>query len=152
MQLLGNRYVQYINKKYRRTGTLWEGRHKSSIIDTEEYLLTCYRYIELNPVRANMVTHPGDYRWSSYRFHATGTPSRIIHDHEVYLQIAPTPNERMRCYRESFQVALDDRDVRDIRKATAFSMPLGNSEFTKQVEATLGRTIGQARRGRPNRL
>ena len=65
MQLVGNRYVQYINKSYRRTGTLWEGRHKASLIDAERYLLTCYRYIELNPVRAGMVMHPGDYAWSS---------------------------------------------------------------------------------------
>ncbi len=83
MQLLGNRYVQYINKKYRKTGTLWEGRHKAGLIDAEQYLLTCYRHIEMNPVRANMVDHPGDYQWSSYHCHATGNPASIINDHTV---------------------------------------------------------------------
>ena len=72
MQSLGRRYVQYINHTYRRSGTLWEGRYKSSLINAEEYLLACYRYIELNPVRANMVSHPADYRWTSYRFNGQG--------------------------------------------------------------------------------
>jgi len=124
MQLLGNRYVQYINKKYRKTGTLWEGRHKASLVDAEQYLLTCYRYIEMNPVRANMVNHPSDYRWSSYHCHATGSPSSTIKDHEVFLRIAPTPDERMHHYRELFRTALDDRDVHEVRKAVAFSVPL----------------------------
>lgn len=72
MQSLGRRYVQYVNKTYRRSGTLWESRYKASLVDAENYLLACYRYIELNPVRANMVVHPGDYPWSSYRAHAYG--------------------------------------------------------------------------------
>ena len=149
MQLLGNRYVQYINKNYRKTGTLWEGRHKSSLIDAEKYLLTCYRYIEMNPVRANMVNHPGDYRWSSYRHHATWSPSSIIENQDVFLRIASTPDERMRCYRELFRVGLDDGDVHEVRKAAAFSMPLGDNQFKKQIEATLSLSVGYARRGRP---
>lgn len=72
MQSLGRRYVQYFNYRYRRTGTLWEGRYRATLIDAESYLLTCYRYIELNPVRAGMVSHPGDYPWSSYRSNALG--------------------------------------------------------------------------------
>ena len=151
MQLLGNRYVQYINKKYGKTGTLWEGRHKSSLVDAESYLLACYRYIELNPVRADMVTHPGDYPWSSYRHHASATPSSIISDHEVYLRIAPTSVERMHSYRKLLQFGLDDRDIHEVRQAAAFSMPLGSSRFTEQIESTLGRTIGHARSGRPHR-
>ncbi len=78
MQSLGRRYVQYINKHYRRCGTLWESRHKSSLVDAETYLLSCYRYIELNPVMANMVEHPGDYRWSSYRCNAYGEINQLI--------------------------------------------------------------------------
>jgi len=149
MQLLGNQYVQYINKRYRKTGTLWEGRHKSSLIDAERYLLTCYRYIELNPVRANMVAHPGDYPWSSYRHHASGIPSSIISDHEAYLRIAPASVDRMRSYRALFQYSLRDREIQEVRIATTFSMPLGGSRFTEQIEARLGRTIGHARSGRP---
>ncbi|WP_369808619.1 transposase, partial [Oleiphilus sp. HI0132] len=81
MQSLGRRYVQYINKTYRRCGTLWESRHKASLIDAEGYLLKCYRYIELNPVMANMVEHPADYRWSSYRCNAYGERSPLISAH-----------------------------------------------------------------------
>jgi putative transposase len=72
MQSIGRRYVQYINRSYRRTGSLWEGRFKSSLVQAEEYLLTCMRYIELNPVRANMVNDPAQYRWSSYRHNGLG--------------------------------------------------------------------------------
>ena len=72
MQSIGRRYVQYINKEYQRCGTLWESRHKASLVDAERYLLTCCRYIELNPVAANMVKHPGGYTWSSYRHNAFG--------------------------------------------------------------------------------
>jgi len=149
MQLLGNRYVQYINKYYRKTGTLWEGRHKASLIDAKQYLLTCYRYIEMNPVRANMVNHPGDYRWSSYRCHALGNPSSIIKDHEIFMRIAPTSDERMYCYRELFRVGLDDRDVHDVRKAAAFSIPLGNNHFKERIEVAPGQSVGYAGRGRP---
>ena len=149
MQLLGNRYVQYVNKKYRKTGTLWEGRHKSSLMDAEQYLLTCYRYIELNPVRAKIVEHPGDYRWSSYRCHATGSPSSMVKDHKVYLRIASTPMERMICYRELFRTSLGDRDVHDVRISVAFSAPLGDSQFKEWIEATLGRAVGGTGPGRP---
>ena len=78
MQSVGRRYVQYINYTYRRSGTLWEGRHKASLIDADRYLLACYRYIELNPVRANMVVDPADYRWSSYRVNAGLQPRRRL--------------------------------------------------------------------------
>jgi putative transposase len=149
MQLIGNRYVQYINKKYRRTGTLWEGRHHSSLVESERYLLTCYRYIELNPVRAGMVGHPEDYRWSSYRHHACGRLNCIITDHPLYLGIAPDQAQRCQAYQALFQTALDDNAVKDIRKAAAFSMPLGDDRFKAQVEVMLNRTIGQAALGRP---
>lgn len=76
MQSLGRRYVQYINTTYHRTGTLWEGRYRASLVDAEPYLLACYRYIELNPVRAGMVQHPEEYPWSSYRWHALGQARR----------------------------------------------------------------------------
>ena len=87
MQSIGRRYVQYINREYRRCGTLWESRHKASLVDAERYLLTCYRYIELNPVRAGMVEHPGDYRWSSYRHNAYGEKNALITQHPLYERI-----------------------------------------------------------------
>lgn len=149
MQLVGNRYVQYINKIYRRTGTLWEGRHKASLIDAERYLLTCYRYIELNPVRAGMVAHPGDYPWSRYRHHRAGRISSLIDDHEVFLRLGPTTEERQYRYRELFRPSLDERDVHDVRRSVSYSMPLGDDRFKAQIESMLGRSVGQVARGRP---
>ncbi|WP_208738801.1 transposase [Phytopseudomonas daroniae] len=80
MQHLGRMYVLYVNRIYRRSGTLWEGRHKASLINADEYLLTCYRYIEMNPVRAGMVEAPEEYRWSSYRWHGWGKADSLISD------------------------------------------------------------------------
>ncbi len=134
MQLVGNRYVQYVNKAYRRSGTLWEGRHKASLVNAAQYLLACYRYIELNPVRAGMVAHPGDYRWSSYRAHATDLQHSLIQDHAVYKSIAATASARQFAYRELFKTGLDERDVHDIRKAYTFSQPLGDNRFKEQIE------------------
>ena len=87
MQMLGRYYVQYYNYTYQRTGTLWEGRYKATLIDSEAYLLTCMRYIELNPVRADMVAHPSDYPWSSYRFNALGQSNELLNPHLEYLRL-----------------------------------------------------------------
>ena len=103
MQSLGRYYVQYFNYRYQRTGTLWEGRYKSTLIDAEDYLLTCYRYIELNPVRAGMVEHPRDYRWSSYRCNALGVHDPLITEHALYGQLGCNAGERQGAYRELLQ-------------------------------------------------
>jgi putative transposase len=150
MQSVGRRYVQYINYEYRRSGTLWEGRHKATLVDAEQYLLTCMRYIELNPVRANMVTHPGEYPWSSYRYNAQGAPSALLNPHAEYLALDNDTIERQYAYRCLFDNQLDKEDIHQIRQAAQFSMPLGNERFKQQIEAALGREIGQARRGRPS--
>ncbi|MFH0341820.1 MAG: transposase [Chromatiales bacterium] len=149
MQSLGRRYVQYINHQFRRTGTLWEGRHRASLVHAQHYLLICYRYIELNPVRAGMVSHPGEYRWSSYRWHAYGEPDRVVCDHELYDALGKDDASRQRHYRELFAAALDPADVHAIRQASSFSMPLGSQRFREQVEEATGRRIGYAARGRP---
>ncbi|WP_366514978.1 transposase [Solimonas terrae] len=78
MKALGQRYVQYVNRQYRRSGTLWEGRFRSCLVQQDEYLLSCHRYIELNPVRAGMVSHPGDYPWSSYRANGQGEADALV--------------------------------------------------------------------------
>jgi putative transposase len=100
-------------------------------------------------VRANRVDHPGHYRWSSYHCHATESPASIVKDHEVFLRIASTPEERMYHYRKLFRTGLDARDVHDVRKAVAFSVPLGNNLFKERIEATLGKSVGYIARGRP---
>lgn len=149
MQSVGRRYVQYINYEYRRSGTLWEGRHKASMVEAEMYLLTCMRYIELNPVRANMVKHPAEYRWSSYQTNAQGIATTLITPHETYLAIHPNKDTLQYAYRSLFENQLEQVDIHTIRKASQFSMPLGSERFKQQIEATLKRSIGYSRRGRP---
>ena len=103
IQMLGRYYVQYFNYTYGRTGTLWEGRYKSTMIDTEHYLLTCYRYIELNPVRAQMVNHPSEYPWSSYRSNGVGQSNPLIKAHYKYEELGRTEDERQQSYRAFIQ-------------------------------------------------
>jgi len=149
MQSLGRRFVQYMNKTYRRTGTLWESRHKASLVDAERYLLACYRYIELNPVRAGMVEHPADYPWSSYRANAYGEAESTVTAHPLFIALAQTAEERRETYRELFRVGLSAELLHQIRTAANFAVPLGNDRFKAQVERALGRSTGRAARGRP---
>ena len=109
MKVVGSRYAQYINLKYKRTGTLWEGRHRSSMVQTEKYLLTCYRYIELNPVRAEMVKRPEEYKWSSYGVNAWGDKSWLM-PHEEYLALGKIVEERCYAYRDLFKVQLSEEN------------------------------------------
>jgi putative transposase len=149
MQSLGRRYVQYVNRIYRRCGTLWESRHKASLVDEEHYLLACYRYIEFNPVAAGMVSHPASYRWSSFACNACGNADDLVSPHPVYVRLGKDAPSRQSCYRELFAIQLEKGQVRAIETALDFSMPLGNDRFRQKIEHALGRSIGQARRGRP---
>jgi putative transposase len=107
MKQLGQRYVQYVNRVYRRSGSLWEGRLRSSMVDAENYLLACQRYIELNPVRAGMVEHPADSRWSSYRTNGQGQTSDLVQPHPLYRALGGEPASRQAAYRELFRHQLD---------------------------------------------
>jgi len=115
----------------------------------QSYRTTCYWYIELNPVRAVMVANPADCRWLSYRCNAEGNPSIIVTAHDLFLAISPNAGERRRRYRELFCAESNDDEIKEIRSATTFSMPLGSERFKSDVEAMLGRTIEQPHRGRP---
>ena len=139
MQCVGRRYVRYVNHTYRRTGTLWEGRYRATLVDSEGYLLTCMRYIELNPVRAGMVDHPGAYRWSSYRANGNGVEDLLIVRHEVYLRLGDEAAERRRAYRELFRAHLDEPTLRSIRAATQNGWVLGRERFSAEVAAMLNR-------------
>jgi len=131
MQSLGRRYVQYINRFYRRTGSLWEGRYKSSLVQAETYLLACYRYIELNPVRADMVADPGQYRWSSYRGNRLGLPDARLTPHPLYLAQGNGADERAQACRALFRPHLDAEAAVDIRKALQLGMPIGQDRFAE---------------------
>jgi putative transposase len=134
MQSLGRKYVQYFNYRYRRSGTLWEGRYKSTVLDSERYLLTCYRYIELNPVRACMVDHPSRYPWSSYGVNAKGEESDLVVPHELYMGLGATGKERRRSYRGLFRVHIGEKGLEEIREATNKAWVLGNERFKQQIE------------------
>lgn len=125
MQSLGRRYVQYFNKRYQRSGTLWEGRYKSSLISDDRYVLACYRYIESNPVRARIVQNPGDYRWSSYAFNGYGIADNLVKMHDCYQQLGKRETRRMH-YREMFETQPDRKLESQIRTAAIFSIPLLN--------------------------
>jgi len=146
---LGRRYVQHINTTYHRTGTLWESRYKSSLIDAASYLLTCMRYIELNPVCAGMVRDPADYRWTSYRANGLGRSDRLLTPHAVYAGLGHDDLARQAAYRELFRHELDREVVSDIRRALDRGNPLGNQRFREALERALGRACLARPRGRP---
>lgn len=149
MQSIGRRYVQYINRSYRRTGSLWEGRFKSSVVQAEDYLLTCMRYIELNPVRANMVNDPAQYRWSSYRHNGLGQANERITQHPLYLELGKDEADRLAAYRALFRSELDDVALADIRLALAQGQPLGSERFSEIMCAAVGVRRAKSRPGRP---
>jgi putative transposase len=148
MKNLGQRYVQYVNRVYRRSGTLWEGRFRSCLTQTDDYVLACYRYIELNPVRAAMVRHPRDYRWSSYSANADGKTDRLLTPHEQYLRLGRSDTVRRESYRALIKAHLDAPLVDQIRQATNGNHALGSVRFQAEIEAALGR---RAKRGSPGR-
>lgn len=148
MQAQGRRYVRYFNFTHQRTGTLWEGRYKSTLVDADNYLLTVYRYIELNPVRAGMVAHASEYPWSSYQSNAISKPIRLLTPHTLYLQLGQTEEERQGAYRSLFRGTMPERELRAIRDATNKGWVLGDDRFKAQIEAKTGRrTVPQGRGG-----
>ncbi|MDO8311393.1 MAG: transposase [Sideroxyarcus sp.] len=149
MQSIGRRYVQYINRSYHRTGSLWEGRFKSSLVQAEEYLLTCMRYIELNPVRANMVNDPAQYRWSSYWHNGLGQADERIVPHPLYLTLGNDEADRLAEYRGLFRSELDEAALTDIRLALAQGQPLGSERFSEIMCAAVGVRRAQRKPGRP---
>jgi putative transposase len=149
MQSLGRRYVRYINVAYRRTGTLWEGRYRAAPIDSEAYFLACCRYIELNPVRARMVAHPRDYRWSSYAAHAQGARDALVEDHPLYRTLGATPVERQKAYRALFRAALQEEFLDALRAATNGGWALGGAHFKRRVVKLAGRRAEPLPKGRP---
>ena len=149
MKHLGQRYVQYVNRVYRRSGTLWEGRFRSCLTQSEDYVLACYRYIELNPVRAGMVRHPRDYRWSSFHANGDGRKDALIAPHEQYLGLARAASERLENYRALFKAHLDPEVVARIRSATNGNVVLGNKRFAEQIARMLKRRVTKGKPGRP---
>lgn len=151
IQAMGRNYVQTLNRKYQRTGTLWQGRYKASLVQDERYLLTCHRYIEMNPVRAGMVTTPSEYRYSSYRCNALGHSDPLIRPHPIYTSLGSNGTERQANYRKLFADCVDEPLLTQIRTTTNACLVLGDDRFKDQIERVLGRSVRQGRKGRPRK-
>ena len=147
MQMLGRYYVQYFNKKYQRTGTLWEGRYKASLINSEQYLFTCMRYIELNPLRARMVEESGEYPWSSYHHNALGKEDPLIQPHLEYYKLGATTDDQQKGYQALFEIPLEDGMLREVREATNKCWVLGDSKFKHSVTQELDRRVEPSPKG-----
>ncbi len=154
-QSAGRKYVQYFNHTYRRSGTLWEGRYRATVVDSERYMLSLMRYIELNPVRASMVTHPRDYPWSSHRRYAYGQSGPNLNwliEPDQYVRLDRTDEVRQIAYRDLFKADIDPDDLKAIRDTTHKGWALGDERFKAMIEGLGERRAAPAARGRPKKL
>jgi putative transposase len=154
LQSVGRRYVQYFNYSYKRSGTLWEGRYRATVVDSERYLLTLMRYIELNPVRAGMVTLPQDYPWSSFRRNAlgeSGSNADWLSSHNEYLRLGRDAADRQTAYEALFAKAMDQADLANIRDCTHKGWALGGERFRSEIEALGKRRAASRGVGRPRK-
>jgi putative transposase len=154
LQSAGRRYVQYLNFTYNRTGTLFEGRYRATVVDSERYLLTCMRYIEDNPVRAAMVARPADYPWSSHSANAAGARGENadwLMPHEVYTRLGADAAARHQAYRALWKSPLDEAALTLIRASTHKGWALGDARFAQEIEALGQRRAASLGRGRPRK-
>jgi putative transposase len=149
MQHLGRRYVRIVNDRRGRTGTMWEGRFKATLVDSDQYLLTCHRYIELNPVRAGVTAKPHEYPWSSHRHYAQGRTDPLLTEHEPYARLGRTPIARQEAFRALFRDQLDDAALAEIRSTVNRGWPIGSERFKNEIEQVLRRAARPPKRGRP---
>lgn len=150
MQMLGRRYVGFFNARYGRSGTLWEGRYKSCLVDSEDYALRCYRYIDLNPVRARIVASPEAYRWSSYGYNGLGLPDGLLEPHEAYRTLGGDGATRQRVYAALVSEGVGEDEIVQIRDYLGQGRALGGSRFQAHIEALHHRAAVTRPRGRPS--
>jgi len=151
MQDIGRRYVRVINTIHERTGSLWEGRFKASLIDSERYLLTCHRYIEDNPVRARMVPHAVAHPWSSHAHYVGSRVDRLITRYPQYDALGASEDERRSAFQSLFSVPLEQRVLEQIRTAINTDSAFGSEHFMQEAETRLGRSVRPPQRGRPRK-
>lgn len=152
MQSIGRTYVQHINSSLQRSGTLWEGRYRACLIEPESYLMHCYRYIELEPVRHRLVTHSTHYPWSSYHWHARGKHDPVITDHPLFLRLGGTAANRCSVYRQALHARMDGMAIEEIGKTLNQCRVLGSERFKDDIEVLLARRVRQGKRGRPRKI
>ena len=143
IQSIGRRYVGFINTKYGRSGTLWEGRYKSCLVDSDKYFFQVSRYIELNPVRAKMVKKPDEYRWSSYRGNAMGKDIALLTPHFLYQQLGRTQAQRIIAYRSLFEEPLEKETIREINTNIEKELVFGSDKFIAIAEVKNERKINK---------
>jgi len=139
MQTMANRYVRYFNATRNRTGTIWEGRFKSCLVDSESYLFTLYRYIEMNPVKANMVKNITDYPWSSYRHNALGEKNSLITEHKMYQDLGESSALRSENYLKIFDTLNTEEQEQQITEATMRGEVYGTSGFHHEISKLISR-------------
>ena len=149
MQAVGRAYVRYFNLRHQRTGTLWEGRYRSNLIESERYLLACMVYIDLNPVRAGMVAQPEDFRWSSHR-HCIGLASdKLVTPHALFWALGNTPFAREAAYAELVRQGLAQRDKDDLTRTALSGWALGSEGFVTSLQEGTTRRLSPGKAGRP---
>ena len=151
VQSIGRNYVQYFNECYGGIGTLWEGRYRATVVDPRHYLLTCSRYIELNPVRNQLVDKPQDYPWSSYAHNALAQTDEMITAAGEYQKLGSTERECAREYKKLFRQKISAEQAQEITDATLKGWVLGDSKFAKKIEKLSGRRATQLPKGRPKK-
>jgi putative transposase len=151
IQGVGRHYVAYFNKRWERTGTLWEGRYRATLVEADTYLLACQRYIDMNPVRAGIVSGPEDYPWSSHRTYAAGRPDSLVRSHGIIQSLFGDPRGMRAAYRALFSEPLSAEIVDEIRHCTNQSWALGSPEFRAGLERSTGRRVTYIGSGRTPR-
>ena len=151
MRVLAGRQTRRINRLEGRSGTLWEGRFKASLIDTDRYLLTCYRYVDLNPVRAAIVASPQDYPWSSYRGHAGLSADPLLDTHDTYAALGDSAAQRAAKYRSIVAAGMNDDELATIRMALQRNQLTGGKRFQSDIERRTGCWVPSRGRGRPGK-
>ena len=149
MKILAARQTRYVNKLEKRSGTLWEGRFKASLIDSDSYLLACYRYVDLNPVRAKLVNTPLEYCWSSFRDHVGSAPTGWLDDAPSFLALGRTVSDRRAAYREFVEQLIPESQLQLIRSAIQRNQITGSEKFQAEIAARTGRRISTRTQGRP---
>lgn len=151
MQWVGRYYVPYFNRKYNRSGTLWQGRYKATVIDAERYFMTCSRYIELSPVQLGIVVNPADYEWSSYAHHVGIKQNLLVTDHPLYWALGNTPFGREAAYKNLAEQALTTEEIRMLKDATLKGWALGSDKFKAGLAKNTNRRVSPIKRGRPSK-
>jgi len=152
MQSLGRQYVRYFNNSYQRTGTLWEGRFKSCLVCSSSYLLRVYRYIELNPVRAKLVSAPSEYKWSSYQVNALGKTSELCLPHSIYNDLGSNKTRRLLAYRALFEKRIEQNTINEIRACANKELVLGHAQFKKEIQLLSADKLKTGKLGRPFKI